>query len=149
MFGGFSLLRLINRSNVLSPFQVNCFRAGHAHAGVLLVMSLLYYRFLEQTRLSVLSKHLASTAFFLGILAQSGEFFLHMFLGQENRPSAGTRVIITGAGLLTCSVVVLVYGLLQMGQAWGEALGKESMAEVLAEHPDLAKAYEAASSQVK
>jgi hypothetical protein len=75
MFGGASLLRLINRGNVLSPFQVNCFRAGHAHAGVLLVMSLLYYIFLDQTGLSVLVKHLASAALFVSILAQSGGFF--------------------------------------------------------------------------
>jgi hypothetical protein len=64
MFGGFSLLRLLNRGNVLSPFQVNCFRAGHAHAGVLLVMSLLYYIFLEQTGLSSPVNHLACTALF-------------------------------------------------------------------------------------
>ena len=113
MFGGFSLLRLINRGNILRPFQVNCFRAGHAHRGVLLLMSLLYYNFLDQTTLGVSIKHLASALLFAGILAQSGGFFLHMLLGQENRPSAGTRVTIAGAGLLTCCVAVLVYGLLR------------------------------------
>ena len=112
MFGGASLLRLINRGNVLSPFQVNCFRAGHAHAGVLLLMSLLYYTFLDQTGLSVLVKHLASAALFLGILAQSGGFFVHMLVGRENQPSAGTATTFAGAVLLASSVIVLVYGLL-------------------------------------
>lgn len=112
MFGGGSLLRLINRGNALSQFRVNCFRAGHAHAGVLLIMSLLYYTFLDRTALTVPVKQLASAALFLGILAQSGGFFLHMLLGRENRPSAGTRVTMAGAALLTCSVAVLVYGLL-------------------------------------
>lgn len=110
--GGGSLLRLINRGNALSQFRVNCFRAGHAHAGVLLIMSLLYYTFLDRTALTVPVKQLASAALFLGILAQSGGFFLHMLLGRENRPSAGTRVTMAGAALLTCSVAVLVYGLL-------------------------------------
>jgi len=64
MFGGFSLLRLINRGNILSPFQVDCFRAGHAHRGVLLLMSLLYYNFLDQTTLSVSIKLLASALLF-------------------------------------------------------------------------------------
>lgn len=41
MFGGFSLLGLIVGGE-LSPFQQTFFRAGHAHAGVLLLMSLLY-----------------------------------------------------------------------------------------------------------
>jgi len=112
MFGGASLLRLLNRGNVLSPFQVNCFRAGHAHAGVLLVMSLPYYIFLDQTGLSVLVKHVASAALFLGILAQSGGFFVHMWVGRENRASEGTTTTFAGAGLLASSVVVLVYGLL-------------------------------------
>jgi uncharacterized protein YndB with AHSA1/START domain len=41
MFGGYSLLRLLNRGDALTPFQVNCFRAGHAHAGVLLPLEVL------------------------------------------------------------------------------------------------------------
>jgi hypothetical protein len=46
MYGGYSLLQLIKRGNVLTPAQVNFFRAGHAHAGVLTLMSLLYYMFI-------------------------------------------------------------------------------------------------------
>jgi hypothetical protein len=51
MCGGYSLIQLISRGNVLTPAQVNFFRAGHAHAGVLTLMSLLYYTFLDQTSL--------------------------------------------------------------------------------------------------
>jgi hypothetical protein len=57
MFGGYSLLQLLIRGDVLTPFQVTWFRAGHAHAGVLLVTSLLYYTFLERTSLSPAVKH--------------------------------------------------------------------------------------------
>src|SRR5215510_10183640 len=53
MFGGYSLLRLLNRGGALTQFQIDCFRAGHAHAGVLLLMSLLYYMFLDRTALPV------------------------------------------------------------------------------------------------
>ena len=112
MFGGYSLLRLINRGDVLTPFQVNWFRAGHAHAGVLLVMSLLYYTFLDQTRLATSVKHAACVALFVGILAQSGGFFLHMMVGQPNQSSIGTIVTIIGAVLLASAVAVLVYGLI-------------------------------------
>ena len=49
MYGGYSLFRLINQGDRLTPFQTTWFRAGHAHAGVLLLMSLLYYLFLDQT----------------------------------------------------------------------------------------------------
>jgi hypothetical protein len=112
IFGGYSLLRLLSRGDVLTPFQVDCFRAGHAHAGVLLLLSLLYYIFLDRTALSDSVKQAGCAALFVGILAQSGGFFLHMWLGQPNRASIGTTVTIAGAALLACAVFVLVYGLI-------------------------------------
>jgi hypothetical protein len=112
MFGGYSLLSLINRGNALTPFQVTWFRAGHAHAGVLLLMSLLYYTFMDRTALSPVVKHAACATLFVGILAQSGGFFIHMLAGQPNQASIGTTVTVTGAGLLICAIAVLVYGLI-------------------------------------
>ena len=112
MFGGYSLLRLLNRGDVLTSFQVDCFRAGHAHAGVLLLLSLLYYQFLERTILPFSIKQVGCGLLFVGILAQSGGFFLHMMIGQPKRASIGTNITITGAALLACAVIVLVYGLI-------------------------------------
>jgi hypothetical protein len=112
MFGGYSLLRLLNRGDALTPFQVDCFRAGHAHAGVLLLLSLLYYIFLDRTALTASVKHGACVALFVGILAQSGGFFLHMMVGGPKRASIGTNVTIAGAALLACAVIILVYGLI-------------------------------------
>ena len=112
MYGGYSLLSLINRGNALTPFQVTWFRAGHAHAGVLLLMSLLYYTFMDKTTLSPMVKHVASATLFLGILAQSGGFFIHMLAGQPNQPSIGNTVTVMGAVLLTGAIAVLVYGLI-------------------------------------
>jgi hypothetical protein len=115
MFGGYSLLRLLNRGDALTQFQIDCFRAGHAHAGVLLLMSLLYYIFMDRTALSASIKQAACVALFVGILAQSGGFFLHMTLGKPNQASVGTNVTIAGAALLACAVIVLVYGLIKTG----------------------------------
>jgi len=112
MFGGYSLLRLLTRGDALTPFQVDCFRAGHAHAGVLLSLSLLYYIFLDRTALAVSVKQAACVGLFVGILAQPGGFFLHMTLGKPGRASIGTKVTIAGAALLACAVIVLVYGLI-------------------------------------
>jgi len=112
MFGGYSLLRLLNRGDALTPFQVDSFRARHAHAGVLLLMSLLYYIFLDRTTLPASAKQVACVALFVGILAQSGGFFLHMALGEPKRASIGTTVTIAGAVMLACAVIALVYGLI-------------------------------------
>jgi len=51
------------------------FRAGHAHAGVLLLMSLLYHTYMEQTNLSPTTKMAGAITLLIGILAQSGGFF--------------------------------------------------------------------------
>ena len=111
MFGGYSLLGLLTR-NGLTEFQQTYFRAGHAHAGVLLLMSLLYHHFMEQTKLSHAMKVGASTVLLVGILAQSGGFFLHMVVGQPGAPSLGTTVTVLGAVLLAAAILVLVYGLI-------------------------------------
>ena len=112
MFGGYSLLRLLTHGNRLSPFQITYFRAGHAHAGVLLLMSLLYYLFMERTALSPTLQVAAASVLFVGILAQSGGFFLHMGVGKPEQPSRGTTVTTVGAILLASAVLVLVYGLI-------------------------------------
>jgi hypothetical protein len=57
MYGGYSILQLLNKANAITPFRLTWFRAGHAHAGVLLLMSLLYYTFMDKTSLSPAVKH--------------------------------------------------------------------------------------------
>lgn len=111
MYGGYALLGMLTRGG-LSEFQQTFFRAGHAHAGVLLLMTLLYHHYMEQTRLSPGIKVAAAGVVLVGILAQSGGFFLHMLIGQPGAPSLGTTVTSIGAVLLALSVLVLVYGLI-------------------------------------
>lgn len=117
MFGGYSLLRLLNTGDQLTSFQVQHFRAGHAHAGVLLIMSLAFYFFLDQTGLPVWLKVAASITFLLGCLAQSGGFFLTMAKGTpktETNPGhfPGARLTTIGALMLTIAIIVLVFGLI-------------------------------------
>jgi len=111
MFGGFSLLRLLTKGRTLTPFQVTCFRAGHAHAGVFLLMSLLYYRYLTETTYSENSTLLLCVMLVVGILAQSGGFFLHMMLGREGERSVGTLLTFFGAALLAVTTLALAFGL--------------------------------------
>jgi hypothetical protein len=108
MYGGYSLMQLMNRGNVLTPVQVTSFRAGHVHAGVLTLMSILYYTYLDQTALPVLAKNAACVALLIGILAQSGGFFIQLHPG---RTSLVIGVTITGAAVLACAILVLIVGL--------------------------------------
>ncbi|MGH2593672.1 MAG: hypothetical protein ACRDGG_09185 [Anaerolineae bacterium] len=111
MYGGYTLLGLLARGD-LSPFQETFFRAGHAHAGVLLLMSLLYHNFMEQTTLRPALKVGAAAVVVVGIVAQSGGFFLHMVIGQPGEPSLGTTITSLGAALLSGAILLLVYGLI-------------------------------------
>lgn len=111
MYGGYALLGLLTR-NGLSEFQLTFFRAGHAHAGVLLLMSLLYHHFMEQTNLSRGIQIGSAAAVLIGILAQSGGFFLHMWMGQPGEPSLGTALTSIGALILALAIFLLVYGLI-------------------------------------
>jgi len=112
MYGGYSLLDLMVKQNpFLTEFREKYFRAGHAHAGVLLVMSLVYYVFLGQTTFSAGLKLVLCIVLLVGILAQSGGFFLHMMVGKPGRRSTGTLVTTLGAVLLAFSTLFLAYGL--------------------------------------
>jgi hypothetical protein len=113
MFGGYSLLGLLARGNTwLTPFRATYFRAGHAHAGVFLVLSLVYYSYLAQTPFSESLKLVVCIVLVVGILAQSGGFFLHMLTGKPGRLSTGTIITILGAVLLAFAILLLAYGLL-------------------------------------
>lgn len=104
MFGGFSLLRLLSASR-LSEFQVAYFRAGHAHAGVLLVLTLAVLDLLTRTDLGQAGQWAVGALLLTGALAQSGGMFLHMGIGQPGRWSAGNSLTVTGAVLLAAAMV--------------------------------------------
>lgn len=112
MYGGYALLGLLTTKDGLTPFRRTWFRAGHAHAGVLLLMALLYFDYLAGTTLSFAVKQIACGTFVAGILAQAGGFFIHMAKGEPDKPSIGTTVTTIGAVLLTAAIAILVYALL-------------------------------------
>src|SRR5258708_32635421 len=98
MFGGYSLLRLLAADNTwLTPFREKYFRAGHAHAGVLLLLSLLYSIYLAQTTFSGGLKLVAWIVLVIRIPAQSGGFCLHMLVGTPGRWSSRSSAPLLGA----------------------------------------------------
>ncbi len=48
-YGGWALLGFLTGRGQLGQFRERFFRAGHAHAGVLLILSLVYYLHLDRT----------------------------------------------------------------------------------------------------
>jgi hypothetical protein len=116
--GGWALLSFLSggarsRRADLADWQKGLFRAGHAHAGVLLVLSLVYLLYLPRADFSEGFEWIAGSALLAGVLAQSGGFFLHLAVGEPGRPSTGTRLTRTGAVLIGAALVALGVGLIQ------------------------------------
>lgn len=114
-FGGWSLLSLLGTDDGLSQFEEQFFRAGHGHAGVLLVLSLAVFLLMGRTVFSEKTQWLVGLGLLAGILLQSGGFFLHMLVGEPAGGSAGTLVTRTGAVLIAVALVTVAVGLLRSG----------------------------------
>jgi hypothetical protein len=90
----------------LNAEQMALFRAGHAHAGVWLILSLVIQVLLDAARLSTSTKWLARIAAPVGTLALSGGFFglafkvEFRFLLYFGALAMFYSLILTGVGLL-------------------------------------------------
>ena len=111
MYGGYALRHMLESGEGLTEFRRTYFRAGHAHAGVLQVLALVYYLYLGQTTVADGLKWAAGVVVVVGILAQSGGFFVHMAAGRPDAPSVGTRITTAGALLLAVAMLFLAYAL--------------------------------------
>ena len=112
-YGGWALLTFISGREGLADWQKGFFRAGHAHAGVLLVLSLVYLLYLPRADFSNGLEWVAGGVLLTGVLAQSGGFFLHLSVGEQGKPSAGTKLTRAGAVLIAAALVTLAIGLIQ------------------------------------
>ncbi len=106
MYGGYALMGVM-RDRKLTEHQRAMFRAGHAHAGVLLILALVALQILDRTTLSDTTLWITCFLLLFGILAQSGGFFLHLL---PNRGKLGGRVTSVGAVLLAAAVLLTAYG---------------------------------------
>ena len=114
-YGGWALLGFVTGTGTLGDFRERFFRVGHAHAGVLLVLSLAYFDYLGRAGFSAGVQWLAGALLLAGVLAQSGGFFLHLGVGQPGRSSSGTLLTRAGALLIAAALIILAIGLIMHG----------------------------------
>lgn len=113
-FGGHALLRFITTDHGrLGELRERFFRAGHAHAGVLLVLSLVYLLYLPRAGFSDGLEWLYGVMLLAGVLAQSGGFFVHLGVGREGAGSVGTTLTRIGGLLIAVALVALAVGLIR------------------------------------
>lgn len=120
-FGGWSLLGFLTGRGELTPFEEQFFRAGHGHAGVLLVLGLVYLVLMDLANFSRSRQWVLGVLFLVGVLAQSGGFFVHFLVGEEGASSLGTWLTTAGALLLAVSLVGVGIGILRSGRLAAES----------------------------
>lgn len=109
MAGGGSLLMLLTGGGDLTDHEEQFFRAGHAHAGVLSAIGIIFANALGRTALTARAQVLAWLAYVAGVLLQSGGMFVHMLVGEPGERSAGTLMTMTGGIVLAASVLFLAW----------------------------------------
>ena len=114
-FGGWSLLRMIDRrvpGYLDNPVRQNLFRAGHAHAGVLLMLALVGILYVDQTDLSGGTRTLVRTGLALAPILMPAGFFFSVLRPSDDRPNRLIVLVYLGALSLAVSAVTLGVSLL-------------------------------------
>jgi len=114
-YGGVSLLRFITRripGYLDNPLRQNLFRAGHAHAGVLVILALVGMLYVDQTGLSDTGKELVRWGLTAPPILMPLGFFLSVASPRAERPNALIALVYLGAGVLAAGVLTLGINLL-------------------------------------
>jgi hypothetical protein len=114
-YGGTFLLRVVGGGVPATDFQKSFFRAGHAHAGVLVILGLLATILVDVTDLDGVARSVARDGVPLAAILMSAGFFLSAIGRDRTRPNQLIALVWLGALSLTAGVLALGIGLLAAG----------------------------------
>lgn len=116
MYGGLTLLMALTR-NVPgyndNPLRHDLWRAGHAHAGVYLVLSLVMLRYVDETALSPFWKWLARAGAPIAAILIPAAFFLSVASPAAKEPNGLMNLAYVGAVFLAGALLSLGIGLIR------------------------------------
>jgi hypothetical protein len=116
MYGGLTLLYFLTRNMpgyADNPMRHDLWRAGHAHAGVYLVLSLVMLRYVDEALLSPFWKWLARSGAPLAAILIPAAFFLSVASPTAKVPNGFMNLAYVGALLLAVAVLTLGVGLIR------------------------------------
>jgi hypothetical protein len=115
-YGGYFLLTsLMDKSSgyMDNPLRQNFFRAGHAHAGVIVILSLICQLLADSAHLPASLLWTARIAVPLAAILIPAGFFLSMLSPTATQPGPAVGLIYAGAVSLAVGVLLLGVGLLR------------------------------------
>lgn len=115
IYGGVSLLRFLisDPEYMQNPLRQNLFRAGHAHAGVLLILSLVALLYVDEANLSHGWKWVVKTFIPLAAIFLPAAFFFSVLSADATKPNGFINLAYVGVGLLVTGLLALGIGLIR------------------------------------
>ena len=110
--GGLYLVRLVRGRAPATPFQLGFARAGHAHAGVLLVLALVCQLLADETGQSGLGDWLSRSGVAVAALLMPAGFFFSSVGRDRTGPNRLIVLVYAGAVFLAAGLASLGVGLL-------------------------------------
>jgi hypothetical protein len=111
-FGGTFMVRVASGKVPFTDFQKSFSRAGHAHAGVLVILSLIGLVLADATDLTGFWGWVARAAVPLAAILMSGGFFAAMAGKGRTEPNQAIVILFAGAASLAVGTLTLGIGLL-------------------------------------
>lgn len=115
VYGGVSLLMLLagDPAYVANPLRQDLWRAGHAHAGVLLILSLVVLRYVDDATLAGATRSFVRYSVPLAAILLPAAFFGSVLSADAEEPNALINLAYVGAVLLGAGLLTLGVGLLR------------------------------------
>ena len=116
IFGGVSVLSLLigpASGYMDNPLRQNLWRAGHAHAGVFLILSLVALRYVDEAVLSANSKDFVRWGIPSAAILLPLAFFLSVARPSATHPNALIYLAYVGAVVLAAALITLGIGLVR------------------------------------
>jgi hypothetical protein len=120
MYGGLSLLSFLTGhapGYADNPFRHDMWRAGHAHAGVYLVLSLIMLRYVDETALSPFWKWIARSGAPIAAILIPAAFFPSVVSPTAKEPNGLINLAYVGALFLAAGVLSLGIGLIRAARS--------------------------------
>ena len=111
-FGGYFMTKIVRGQVPLTGFQKSFARAGHAHAGVLVIFSLVGLLYVDQTGLTGFWLWIGRLGIPVAAILMSGGFFASSAGKDRTAPNQFLWILWLGAASLAVGVLTLGIGLI-------------------------------------
>jgi len=116
VIGGVSVLTLLvnDPEYAANPLRQDLWRAGHAHAGVLLILSLVALRYVDEAQLAERTRWFVRLAFPAAAILLPVAYFLSVLSPDADEPNPLVNLAYVGAVVLVAGMLTLGVGLVRI-----------------------------------